>query len=74
MTKGWTPQRRLKQAKNCLKTKPWEKSTGPKTLEGKNSVKNNAFKHGFDSKIGYEIRHTLYEHKKWLNHLIRLFK
>jgi len=29
--------------------KPWERSTGPKTLEGKTRSKVNASKHGFRS-------------------------
>ena len=35
-TKGaWTPERRARQAERIRQTKPWEKSTGPRTIEGK---------------------------------------
>jgi hypothetical protein len=29
--------------------KPWKKSTGPKTIKGKNKVKKNSWKHGIYS-------------------------
>ena len=34
-SKGWTPERRARQAELIRQTKPWEKSTGPKTQTGK---------------------------------------
>ena len=46
MTKGWTPERRKKQAEHCRANKPWAKSTGPKTQKGKEAVSLNALKHG----------------------------
>jgi hypothetical protein len=49
MTHGWTPERRKKQSKAIRKWKPWEKSTGPKTEEGKEKSKMNAQKHGMRS-------------------------
>lgn len=42
-TKGaWTPERRARQAEIIAKTKPWEKSTGPRTPEGKSTSSQNA--------------------------------
>ena len=35
MTNGWTPERRARQAEAIRRWKPWERSTGPKTEEGK---------------------------------------
>ena len=32
---AWTPERRARQRAIIARTKPWEKSTGPKTAEGK---------------------------------------
>lgn len=39
---GWTPERRAKQAENIRRWKPWKKSTGPRTLEGKARSSRNA--------------------------------
>jgi len=43
---GWTPERRKRQAEMIRNWKPWEHSTGAKTIEGKEVSKMNAFKHG----------------------------
>ena len=43
---GWTQERRLKQSEVIRNWKPWEKSTGAKTAEGKEKSKMNAYKHG----------------------------
>lgn len=45
-TKGWTKERRLKQSQRCKQNKPWQHSTGPKTMEGKQAISQNAYKHG----------------------------
>ncbi len=50
--KGWTPERRAAQRKAIHRWRPWEKSTGPKTTEGKDRVARNALKHGSRSKEG----------------------
>ncbi len=46
MANGWTPERRKKAAELIHDWKPWEKSTGPKTDEGKARVARNAYKGG----------------------------
>ena len=46
MAKGWTPQRRARQARLIRKWRPWEKSTGPRTETGKRTVSRNAYKGG----------------------------
>lgn len=51
MTKGWTEERRQKARERILKNKPWEKSTGPRTAEGKRKSSLNAVKHGGRSRI-----------------------
>jgi hypothetical protein len=43
---AWPPERRARQAEQIRKWKPWEKSTGPKTEEGKERVSRNADKGG----------------------------
>ena len=40
---AWTPERRAKQAEIIRATRPWEKSTGPKTEAGKASSSRNAY-------------------------------
>lgn len=46
MSKGWTEERRKKQAETIRKNRPWEKSTGPKTAKGKKRSSYNALKNG----------------------------
>lgn len=41
---GWTPERRAKQAEAVRGWKPWERSTGPRTEEGKARSSRNADK------------------------------
>ena len=46
MSNSWTPERRARQAGAIQRWRPWEKSTGPRTAEGKAIVARNAFKGG----------------------------
>lgn len=41
-TSAWTPERRERQRQSILRTRPWEKSTGPRTREGKAVASQNA--------------------------------
>jgi hypothetical protein len=41
---SWTPERRAKQAAAIRRWKPWEKSTGPNTADGKARSSRNADK------------------------------
>ena len=55
----WTEERRRKQAERIRQTRPWEKSTGPKTAAGKESSKMNAYTHGLRSRHGKALRRAL---------------
>jgi hypothetical protein len=46
MANGWTPERRARQAELIRSWKPWDRSTGPRTAEGKARVSRNAHKGG----------------------------
>ena len=41
-TRKWTKEQREKQRQLIQKWQPWEKSTGPKTSQGKNKSSQNA--------------------------------
>lgn len=41
---SWTPERRAKQAEAIRRWQPWNKSTGPRTEEGKARSSRNADK------------------------------
>lgn len=43
---GWTPERRARQAEAIRRWKPWAKSTGPRTAEGKARAKMNGYRGG----------------------------
>jgi hypothetical protein len=49
--RGWTRERRVRQAMAIQRWRPWEKSTGPRTPEGKARVSRNAFRGGDRSSI-----------------------
>lgn len=44
MTTGWTAERRERQAQLIRTWRPWEKSTGPRTHQGKATSSRNADK------------------------------
>ena len=46
MANGWTPERRARQAALIRTWRPWEKSTGPRSVEGKARTSRNGFKGG----------------------------
>lgn len=54
---GWTPARRQRQREAIQQWKPWLKSTGPASAEGKAAVARNAFTGGHAA----EFRHTIKE-------------
>ncbi len=52
----WTADRRERQRVLIQTWKPWEKSTGARTLEGKARVSKNAIKSGFSLGIRARIK------------------
>ena len=46
MSKGWTPERRARQAELIRSWKPWEQSTGPRSDDGKASAAMNSWRGG----------------------------
>jgi len=46
MANGWTSERRARQAELIRQWRPWEKSTGPKSNEGKARASQNAWQGG----------------------------
>ena len=63
MANGWTPERRARQAALIRSWRPWEKSTGPRSAEGKARTSRNGFKGGH--------RETLREMARVLNEALR---
>ncbi len=59
MANGWTLERRQRQAELIRSWRPWEKSTGPKTAEGKQVASQNGRKHGQDAADWLELRRQL---------------
>ena len=51
MVNGWSLERRAKQAELIKQWKPWAKSTGPRSLEGKDRVSRNAWKGGHRAEL-----------------------
>jgi len=69
MANGWSEERRKKQAEMIRKHRPWEKSTGPKTLQGKERSALNALKHGAYTIQARHIKLALDMNKAFLQHV-----
>ncbi len=62
----WTQERRLRQSQLIRKWKPWEKSTGAKTAEGKAISRMNSYKHGAYSSENRALSKLLFQYEKRL--------
>ena len=51
MATTWTPERRARQAELIRSWQPWSKSTGPRSLEGKERVAENAWRGGYRTQL-----------------------
>ena len=61
MSHGWTPARRAAQARLIRQWRPWSRSTGPKSPEGRTRSSLNAVKHGAFGREARELRALLSE-------------
>ena len=65
--RNWTPEERKKQSELIQRWKPWDKSTGAKTIEGKAISSRNAYK-GSKRSFMKVISSVLRDYKEALKH------
>ena len=68
MVNGWTLERRQRQAELIRNWRPWAKSTGPRTPEGKARVSRNAWKGGHRAELR-ELTKMVNEHVRMAREL-----
>ena len=70
--RGWTEEKRQAMRDRINQTKPWLKSTGARTPEGKAMSSQNAYKGGLHAQIkslNIEIKDMLKEQKEALQRM-----
>lgn len=55
MSNGWTSEQRQQQAEAIQRWKPWQRSTGPRTVVGKARSARNAFRGGERQRVRGEL-------------------
>lgn len=73
MGNGWTEERKARQRAAIQRWKPWKRSTGPRTDEGKARVARNAYRGGERQKqreFGQMFRALLEQHASALETLV----
>jgi hypothetical protein len=63
-------ERRQRQSEIAQSTKPWKNSTGPKSLEGKAKVAQNALKHGLRGGVFRQAHNLLSKNNQLLKGLL----
>jgi hypothetical protein len=66
----WTPEQRQRQREAIQRWKPWSKSTGPRSPEGKAAAARNAWTGGHLVKLRQvikELNQALRAQREWLN-------
>jgi len=58
MANGWNPARRAAPAAPIRNWKPWEQSTGPRTVDGKRRVARNAYQGNQRAELRRMMRHV----------------
>jgi hypothetical protein len=66
MANGWTLERRARQAEAIRRWKPWERSTGPRTPDGKAKSQRNGSQPGTRALLR-EVSKLLREQRKSLD-------
>ena len=61
----WTARQRKAQAEAIRRSRPWEKSTGPRTTAGKAKASQNALRHGVRSQVVKEYRRVVRENRRF---------
>lgn len=66
--RNWTLEQRQRQSEAIHQWKPWERSTGPRSDEGKAKVSRNAFKGGALIRLRKAIKEVneFIRTQKWL--------
>ena len=74
MSIRWTPERRERQAELIRAHRPWERSTGPRTVEGKARAARNAYKGGLRAELRQlhkALTELLRDHRDLMDKLLR---
>ena len=74
MPRRWTPEQKSVQAEAIKRWKPWERSTGPVSENGKAAASQNALKHGMRGAEWIEKRREFAELVREARDFIRRFR
>jgi hypothetical protein len=55
-TNNWNAEQRQRQVQAIHRWRPWESSTGPRTIEGKSAVSKNATKHNTRTQAAQDMQ------------------
>lgn len=69
MARNWTRRERARHAAAIRKWKPWKSSTGPRTMEGKKTIAQNALKSGLHTADMRELQRLIKQQASVLKQL-----